>query len=80
MTATRTPPIIRAIVQLGQSLGMTTVAEGVETKEDLEMLRDVGCAEGQGYLFSRPVPREKVLEFIAADEARDRQASRLTAA
>ena len=56
--------IIRAIVQLAQSLGMTTVAEGVETEEDLKMLLAAGCAEGQGYLFSRPVPREKAMEAI----------------
>ncbi len=61
--------IIRAIVELGQSLGMTAIAEGVETEEDLTMLRDLGCAEGQGYLFSRPLPREEVKDFIA-NEAR----------
>jgi EAL domain-containing protein (putative c-di-GMP-specific phosphodiesterase class I) len=60
--------IIRAIVQLGQSLGMTTVAEGVETRADLEMLLAAGCVEGQGYLFSRPVPPEKALELIATEE------------
>jgi EAL domain-containing protein (putative c-di-GMP-specific phosphodiesterase class I) len=44
---------------------MTTVAEGVETEKDLEMLLAAGCYEGQGYLFSPPVPREKVLELVA---------------
>jgi len=62
--------IIRTIVNLGASLGMTTVAEGVETDEDLEMLLAAGCPEGQGYLFSPPVPVEKVFEILQAHERR----------
>lgn len=46
--------IINAIVELGRSLGMTVTAEGIETEEQLELLRSAGCHEGQGYLFSRP--------------------------
>jgi predicted signal transduction protein with EAL and GGDEF domain len=72
--------IIRAIVQLGQSLGMTTVAEGVETRADLEMLLAAGCVEGQGYLFSRPVPPEKALELIATEERAAPKADRMAAA
>ena len=56
--------IIRTIVQLGLSLGMTTTAEGVETSEDREMLLAAGCREGQGYLFSPPVPREMVHDLM----------------
>lgn len=48
--------IIRAITSLAGTLGMSTTAEGVESVEELEWLRDQGCREGQGYLFSRPVP------------------------
>ena len=62
--------IIRTIVNLGASLGMTTVAEGVETDDDLEMLLAAGCPEGQGYLFSPPVPRDKVFEILHAHERR----------
>lgn len=72
--------IIRTIVQLSETLGMTTVAEGIETQEDLDMLIAAGCAEGQGYLFSRPVPREEVPELIAADEHVGRKAGRMAAA
>jgi diguanylate cyclase (GGDEF)-like protein len=61
--------IIRTIVQLGQALGMTTVAEGVETESDLHMLMAAGCPEGQGYLFSPPVPRERVFELLRAHES-----------
>ncbi len=51
--------IVRAVTGLGRSLGMTTTAEGVETAEQLEMLRKEGCTEVQGFLFSAPVPSEQ---------------------
>lgn len=48
----------RAIVALGRSLGLSIVAEGIETDEQLRMLRRLGCGLGQGYLFGRPAPAE----------------------
>jgi diguanylate cyclase (GGDEF)-like protein/PAS domain S-box-containing protein len=48
--------IVRAIVALGQSLGFSLIAEGVETQRQLEALRAFGCHEAQGYYFSRPLP------------------------
>ena len=48
--------IVRTLVELGRSLGLRTVAEGVESPDARAMLRDYGCVEGQGYLFSRPDP------------------------
>ena len=62
--------IIKTIVNLGHSLGMGTVAEGVETEKDLEMLLAAGCVEGQGYLFSPPVPRDRVFDLVATHEQR----------
>ena len=47
-------PVVKAIINLAQSLGFTTVAEGIETHEQATMLLELGCSEGQGYLFSRP--------------------------
>jgi diguanylate cyclase (GGDEF)-like protein/PAS domain S-box-containing protein len=48
--------IVRSVVGLGRSLGMTVTAEGIETEAQMEHLRLEGCDEAQGYLFSRPVP------------------------
>ena len=52
--------IVRAIIRLPDSLGMTTLAEGVETDKQFAILRHEGCAEAQGYLFSRPVSADQV--------------------
>jgi diguanylate cyclase (GGDEF)-like protein/PAS domain S-box-containing protein len=54
--------IVRTIINLGQSLGLKVVAEGVESAEQLEFLRNEGCDEVQGYYFSQPV---NVTEFAA---------------
>jgi diguanylate cyclase (GGDEF)-like protein len=56
--------IVRAIVGLGRSLGMAVNAEGVETQEQLAALRAEGCAEIQGYLFSRPVPNDDIAGLL----------------
>ena len=50
--------LVPAIISLAHSLKLTAVAEGVETQEQLRLLRLLKCAEMQGYLFSKPVPRE----------------------
>jgi len=50
--------VVRAVADLGKRLGVTTVAEGVETPEQLDCLRSEGCSEAQGYLFGRPSPSE----------------------
>ena len=52
--------IIRAVTGLGHSLNIKTTAEGVETPEQLVMLREHGCTEAQGYLFSRPTPANEL--------------------
>ncbi len=58
--------IIRAIVRLGHALGMSVTAEGVETEQQLALLTAEGCTEGQGYLFSRACPADKVPDLIAS--------------
>ena len=57
--------IIRAITALGASLGMSTIAEGVETMEQLARIRSEGCTSVQGYLFSRAVPVEQIDALLA---------------
>ena len=67
---------VRAIVQLGQTLRLKTVAEGIEHEEQRDALRDIGCDYGQGYLFARPLPPEAVAGLGAwhpvADSAHQR--------
>jgi EAL domain-containing protein (putative c-di-GMP-specific phosphodiesterase class I) len=48
--------IVRVILALAQSLRLDVVAEGVETEQELQILREFGCTFGQGYLMSRPLP------------------------
>lgn len=58
--------IIRAVVTLADSLGMTTTAEGVETEAELQMVRRLGCKKVQGYYFGRPMlPQDAVRLFPA---------------
>jgi len=56
--------IVRAIVALGQSLGMSTTAEGVETEAQLDAVREQGCTEVQGFLLSPPLPASSVLPLL----------------
>jgi diguanylate cyclase (GGDEF)-like protein/PAS domain S-box-containing protein len=56
--------IVAALIGMGKSLRMRVVAEGVETREQLEILQQHGCPEGQGYYFGRPVPAEEFGELL----------------
>ena len=56
--------IIRAIVQMAHSLGLRTIAEGVESEAILELLRRFGCDEAQGYHFARPLPAEALAAYL----------------
>ncbi|MDJ0713233.1 MAG: EAL domain-containing protein [Prochloraceae cyanobacterium] len=70
--------VIRAIANLGNTLGMNLVAEGIETKQQLEIVRELNFTYGQGYLFSKPVNtesaeslivfKEKLIEHIVREE------------
>ncbi|HCY63917.1 MAG TPA: GGDEF domain-containing response regulator [Oxalobacteraceae bacterium] len=57
-------PIVRTIVSLARNLGLDMIAEGVETQHQLDFLLSCGCAEMQGYLFSRPAPAEEIQELL----------------
>jgi diguanylate cyclase (GGDEF)-like protein/PAS domain S-box-containing protein len=63
--------LARTIVALGDTLGLRTVAEGVERPEQREALRALGCELGQGYLFARPLEAENVMAYAAAGRPGD---------
>ncbi|HSD48593.1 MAG TPA: EAL domain-containing protein, partial [Actinomycetota bacterium] len=60
--------IVGAFIQLGRGLGMTTLAEGIETEGEWRFLAEQGCELGQGYYFSRPVPAAEISARIRAGE------------
>jgi EAL domain-containing protein (putative c-di-GMP-specific phosphodiesterase class I) len=59
--------IVRTIVALAQNLGMDVVAEGVETEDQLRLLRKLECENGQGYLFSMPLGGSQLNQFITCN-------------
>ena len=60
--------IAHAIINLGHTLGLEIVSEGVETKEQLELLRRQGCDIIQGYYISKPMPADEVPVFLKRAE------------
>ena len=56
--------IVQAVVSIARALGMMTTAEGVQTDEQNQLLRALGCDEVQGYLFSAAVPLEEVGKIL----------------
>jgi diguanylate cyclase (GGDEF)-like protein len=63
--------IVRTISTLARNLGMEVIAEGIETEEQHQQLKMLGCEYGQGYLFSRPVDNRGVERLLAQDATRD---------
>ena len=57
----RSTAVVRAVIELGHSLGISVTAEGVESESVVRMLADLGCDVAQGYYFSRPVPLAELL-------------------
>lgn len=63
--------VVRAIVSLAKTFGLSVVAEGVEYEEDIKTLSMLGCDNGQGYFFSQPLPLEKALAYIKESVAKN---------
>jgi diguanylate cyclase (GGDEF)-like protein/PAS domain S-box-containing protein len=66
--------IVRAILSMGSSLGITVTAEGIESEAELACLRTEGCDEGQGYLFGKPCPREEIGALLDGAHRKERAA------
>jgi EAL domain-containing protein (putative c-di-GMP-specific phosphodiesterase class I) len=62
--------IVQAVVNIAAERHMTTTAEGVETQQQQELLRSLGCTEMQGYLFSPPKPADEIKQLFFAHRAR----------
>jgi diguanylate cyclase (GGDEF)-like protein len=58
--------IVRAVISLSREFGLTVVAEGVESELTLDLLEEMGCEIGQGFLFSRPLPYERLEAWFSA--------------
>lgn len=59
--------LVNSIIELGHNIGLRTIAEGVETREQLDYLRERGCDEIQGYYFSKPLPADEFAALIGED-------------
>ena len=62
----RARTLVQSVIDLAGMLGLSTIAEGVETVEHLRLLQQMGCELAQGYLFCRPVPAEEIDALLAA--------------
>ncbi|WP_025783822.1 EAL domain-containing protein [Sporosarcina sp. D27] len=63
-TSENSRAIIKAIVTMADTAGMNVIAEGIETAEQADIVRQLGCREGQGYFYSRPIPATEIREFL----------------
>lgn len=65
LTDSSSETIVRTVIGLGQSLGMTVIAEGVESEAQQQFLLSNGCTQFQGYLFSKPLPLQAFRDYVA---------------
>lgn len=64
-----TQKVVRSVMHMAESLDLQSIAEGIETVEQWEMVRALGCELGQGFLFSRPVPPEEIPRMLLETDA-----------
>ncbi|WP_245307848.1 GGDEF domain-containing phosphodiesterase [Hoeflea sp. IMCC20628] len=65
----RSTELLSGIIALGRGLGMTTIAEGAETQEEIKILQELGCDQVQGFFFARPTPADEALAFALRMDA-----------
>jgi len=70
----RSKELVRAAVNIGHSLGLMTLAEGIETQEQLGILRALGCQQGQGFLFSPAIPASQIGDALLLHGSAGRKA------
>lgn len=70
--------IAQAVIALAESLGMESLAEGVESREQRDFLLEIGCSYGQGYFFSPPVDAAEIERLLAADHRWEPESCRPT--
>lgn len=68
LTDKKTLSIVEALVNLSKTLEMTVIAEGIETPQQRDLLKKIGCNYMQGYLLSRPLPRDQVINVFVKDQ------------
>jgi EAL domain-containing protein (putative c-di-GMP-specific phosphodiesterase class I) len=68
-TSPRSRELVRTIVTMGLNLNLQVIAEGIETSQELDLVRELGCTHGQGYLYSRPVPADECTAYLATQHA-----------
>ena len=72
--------ICETVVRLSHGLGLRTLAEGIEEESELEFLRSIGCEEGQGYLFARPMAAKEMSALLSREHSRTCRETRKVAA
>lgn len=73
----RDQQIVAAIIKMGHTLNKRIIAEGIETEEQMELLKSLDCDEGQGFLFARPMPAEQLIPFLRKKEIQIAPQSRI---
>ena len=66
--STNDAAITEAMLAMSRSLGLVTIAEGIETEAQHEFLKQAGCIEGQGYLYSYPLPPEEIRALLCPSQ------------
>jgi sensor c-di-GMP phosphodiesterase-like protein len=62
-------PVLHTISVMAHNRGLKVVAEGIETPEQVEYLRSIGCEYAQGYYYSRPLPPQTIVDYVARGRA-----------